>query len=132
MKNIVAFAYSLNSATNFSKAHGTSWVTRVLTNNKGITDEIFASVSNERSPILVTYFLFNKSWKNFCQSIQKNARNDKKKTQNKKSYCKVFCIIHKHNNSVIFFDTTKVKIVRKKITTFFKWRVSIILRSFSS
>ena len=39
----------------------------------------------------------------------------------------VFC-----NISVIFFDSTKFKIVWIKITTFFKRRVSIILWSFSS
>ena len=41
-------------------------------------------------------------------------------------YIENFNKIYSKNASVVFLDSTKLKIVEKKITTFFKQRVSII------
>ena len=77
-------AYLILALLIFSEAHGTSWVTCVWSNNKHITDEIFASVTKEASLILATRFLGNRRWnlrkKIFWLSISERLRRRRRKS----------------------------------------------------
>ena len=123
-------AYLILALLIFSEAHGTSWVTCVWSNNKHITDEIFASVTKEVSLILATRFLGNRWWnlrKKNLLTVHFWKTEEKEEKINTAGNCKAFCVRRKRKKR-LKKTTKKISVCHVLLLSFLLDRLEISVK----